>query len=200
LDAGYFLPYNNSKAEGERIVRNAVSKGLNAVIITPTGMIGPYDFRPSHFGMSLLAMAKAKLPALVDAGLNWVDTRDVAGGMIRSSEHAQTGAKYILSGHWVPLSDIAQWVTGITGAKAPQVVLPMWLAKTGAALGTLFGRVRGRRPLVTPISMKELESNKNISHAKASKELGYEPRPLQQTIADTVDWFRSYGFLGPNYP
>jgi dihydroflavonol-4-reductase len=48
--------------------------------------------------------------------------------------------------------------------------------------------------------MKELESNKNISHAKASKELGYEPRPLQQTIADTVDWFRSYGFLGPNYP
>lgn len=200
LDAGYFLPYNNSKAEGERIVRNAVAKGLNAVIITPTGMIGPYDFRPSHFGASLLAMAKAKLPALVDAGLNWVDTRDVAEGMIRACEHAKTGAKYILSGHWVTLSDIAQQVTDITGAKALQVMLPMWLARTGAPLAALFDRIRGRRPLFTPISMKELESNKNISHAKASKELGYEPRPLQQTIADTVDWFRSYGFLGPSYP
>jgi dihydroflavonol-4-reductase len=71
----------------------------------------------------------------------------------------------------------------------------MWLAKVGAPLATLFDRVRGNRPLFTPISLRELESNPLLSHEKASRELGYQPRPLEQAIADTMGWFRSHGFL-----
>jgi nucleoside-diphosphate-sugar epimerase len=74
IDSGSSPPYNRSKAEGERIVQTAVLDGLDAVIITPAGMIGPYDFQPSHFGATLLAMAQGKLPVIVDAGLDWVDT------------------------------------------------------------------------------------------------------------------------------
>ena len=99
LDAGSYPPYNHSKAEGERIVRAGIAKGLDAVIINPTGMLGPTDFQPSHFGTTILSMARGKLPALVNAGLNWVDIRDVADGMINACEHAEAGSKYILSGH-----------------------------------------------------------------------------------------------------
>ena len=55
--------------------------------------------------------------------------------------------------------------------------------------------LRRRSTLFPPISMKELESHPVISHARANKELGYQPRPLAQTIIDTVNWFRSNGFL-----
>ena len=195
LDTGRYPPYDHSKAEGERIVRSAIEKGLDAIIINPSGMLGPYDFKPSHFGTTILSIAKGTLPALVDAGLSWVDTRDVAEGMINACEHAKAGAKYILSGHWVTLKDIAQQVSSITGVKPPRMVLPMWTAIVSALLVTFFDRMRGRRPLFTPISMKELESNPNISHAKASRELGYEPRPLVQTLTDTIGWFKSYGFI-----
>jgi dihydroflavonol-4-reductase len=195
LDAGSYPPYNHSKAEGERIVRAAIAQGLDAIIINPTGMLGPNDFKPSHFGTTILSMARGKLPALVHAGLNWVDIRDVADGMINACEHAEAGSKYILSGHWVTLYDIAQQVTLVTGVKPPRVVLPMWIAKANAPLATFFDRIRGRQPLFTSISMEELESNPDISHAKATKELGYIPRPLEQTIADTVEWFRSNGLL-----
>ena len=198
LEAGRYPPYDHSKAEGERIVRSAIEKGLGAIIINPSGMLGPYDFKPSHFGMTIISMAKGKLPALVDAGLSWVDIRDVAEGMINACEHAKTGEKYILSGHWVTLQNIAKQVASITGVKPPRVVLPMWIAKPSAPLATLFDRIRGKRPLFTPIAMRELESNPNISHAKASRELGYEPRPLEQTLADTVEWFKSHGFLSQN--
>lgn len=195
LDAGNYPPYNHSKAEGERIVTAAIVKGLDAVIINPTGMLGPNDFKPSHFGTTILSMARGKLPALVNAGLNWVDIRDVADGMINACEHAEAGSKYILSGHWVTLHDINQQVADITGVRPPRVVLPMWIAKVCAPLATFYDRISGRRPLFTSISMEELESNPDISHAKATKELGYTPRPLEQTIADTVEWFRSSGLL-----
>ena len=195
LDEGYYPPYDHSKAKGEKIVRAAIEKGLDAIIINPSGMLGPNDFKPSHFGTTILSMAKGKTPALVDAGLSWVDIRDVADGMIKACEQAKPGAKYFLSGNWITLKDIAQQVAAITGVKPPRIVLPMWLAKTSAPAAMFFDRIRGRRPLFTPISMKELESNPDISHAKASKELGYQPRPIEQTIADTVAWFKTNGFL-----
>ena len=195
LDADEYPPYDHSKAEGERIVRGAIAKGLDAIIINPTGMLGPHDYKPSHFGATLLSMTQGRLPALISAGLNWVDNRDVAEGMINACEHAEAGAKYILSGHWVTLKYIAQQVASITGVKSPRIVLPMRMAKTIAPAAAFFDRIRSKQPLFTPISTRELESNPDISHEKASKELGYEPRPLEETIADTIHWFRSYGFL-----
>ena len=197
LEPGRYPPYNHSKAEGERIVRAAIREGLDAIIINPGGMLGPNDFKPSHFGTTILSIATGKLPALVNAGLSWVDIRDVAEGMINACENARAGSKYILSGNWVSLVYIAQQIANITGVEPPRLVLPLWIAKTGAPMVTFFDRIRGRHPLFTPISMKELESNPNISYAKASRELGYKPRPLEQTIADTVDWFHRNGFLNP---
>jgi dihydroflavonol-4-reductase len=195
LHEGTYPPYDHSKAEGERIVRAAIEQGPDAVIINPGGMLGPNDFKPSHFGSTLLSIAKGKLPALVDAGLSWVDNRDVAEGMIKACEQAEPGAKYILSGHWVTLKYIAEQVAKITGVNPPRMVLPMWLAKASAPLSMLLDQVRGQRPLLTPISLRELESNPLLSHEKASRELGYQPRPIEQALADTVGWFRSHDFL-----
>jgi len=195
LHDGRYPPYDHSKAEGEKIVRTAIEQGLDAVIINPGGMLGPNDFKPSHFGSTLLSIARGKLPALVDAGLSWVDNRDVAEGMITACEHAEPGAKYILSGHWVTLKYVAEQVAKITGVNPPRMVLPMWLAKAGAPLSMLLDQVRGQRPLLTPISLRELESNPFLSHEKASRELGYQPRPFEQALADTIGWFASNGFL-----
>lgn len=195
LHEGRYPPYDHSKAEGEKIVRVAIEQGLDAVIINPGGMLGPNDFKPSHFGSTLLSIARGKLPALVDAGLSWVDNRDVAEGMIKACENAETGAKYILSGHWVTLKYVAEQVAKISGVNPPRIVLPMRLAKAGAPLAMLLDRVRGNRPLFTPIALRELGSNPLLIHDKASRELGYQPRPLEQALADTIGWFRSHGFL-----
>ncbi|MFC2067784.1 NAD-dependent epimerase/dehydratase family protein [Chloroflexota bacterium] len=195
IDSGNSPPYNRSKAEGERIVQTAVLEGLDAIIIIPAGMIGPFDFQPSHFGATLLAMAQGRLPVIVDAGLNWVDTRDVADAMINACEFAKNGEKYILGGHWANLTDIAQQVAHITKNGLPKIILPLWLAKPIAPLISALDRIRRKRPLFTSISIKELNSNRDLSHVKASKEIGYKPRPLQDTITDTIDWFKVNGLI-----
>ncbi len=195
LGKGKYPPYNYSKALGEKIVSQAVEKGLDAVIINPAGMLGPYDFRPSYFGQTIISIAQGRLSALIDAGLSWADMRDVAEGMINAGEKAPPGAKYIFGGNWVKLADIARIAADITGVKPPGVVLPLWVAKLAAPFAAYSDRITGHPPRFTPVSIKELESNPNLSHARAKKELGYEPRPIEQTVTDTVSWFKSNGFL-----
>ncbi len=188
-------PYDRSKADGEKEVYKGIEQGLDAIVISPTGIIGPHDYQLSHFGEALLALAHRRLPALVAGGFDWVDVRDVVEGAMRAEERAPLSAKYILSGHWVSLRDLAAMVEEITGVRAPRFVCPMWLARLGAPIVTAFDRMAGRRPLYTSVSIRALRSNRNISHEKATRELDYYARPFRETIVDTFRWFDDDGQL-----
>lgn len=188
-------PYDRSKAEGEREVRRGIEAGLDAVIINPTAIVGPYDYQPSHFGSALIDMARGKLPALVDGGFDWVDVRDVVGGLLQAEQKAPAGSKYLLSGHWLSVCEVAAIVREMTGADVPGFVCPMWLAKAGAPIMSRLKLGPDRRPLYTKVTLKALCSNRVISHNRANDELGYEPRPFSQTIADTLGWFKEAGQL-----
>ena len=149
VESERYPPYDRSKALAEKEVRRGIEKGLDAIIISPTAITGPHDYRPSHFGEALLRMASGRLPALVGGGFDWVDVRDVIQGAMRAEKQAPTGAKYILSGHWLSLRDVAKRVEQITGVPVPRFVCPMWLARVGAPFITTFDRLAGRRPLYT---------------------------------------------------
>lgn len=193
------IPYDYSKACGETLVRKARVDGMDTVVVSPTGIIGPCDYQPSHFGAILVSLGKGRMPAIVDAGLDWVDARDVAQGMIKAAEIENPSEKYLLSGEWVSLKDIAKQIALITGNREPFFTSPMWLAKVGAPFSEIYSRVSGGRALFTGISLKALGSNHNVSHARAAGELGYNPRPLSETIKDTIEWFNNNGYLSYNH-
>jgi dihydroflavonol-4-reductase len=196
VDSRSYPPYDLSKAAGERQVRWGIEQGLDAVIVSPTAVIGPGDYKPSHIGEALISMAKGTLPALVEGGFDWVDVRDVASGAIFAQKNAPTGAKYLLSGHWVSVKEIASLVAGITGIPAPRLVCPAWLARTGAPLASSFYQLVGKRPLFTSASIRALNTcNRCISHDRASRDLSYRPRPFKETLADTLNWFQNNGML-----
>jgi dihydroflavonol-4-reductase len=86
-------------------------------------------------------------------------------------------------------------VREFTGSKARKPVCPLWLARLGAPVVEALGRRNGKEPLYTGASLRALRSNRRISHAKASRELGYRPRPFRETLADTLRWFQQDGRL-----
>jgi dihydroflavonol-4-reductase len=189
-------PYDRSKAAGEREVRQGIEQGLDSVILNPTGVIGPHDYQLSFFGEVLLLMAQGKLPALVEGGFDWVDARDVAEAAIHAEEMAPTGAKYLLSGKWASVRELAKMVEEIAGTPAPRLVVPTWMARTGAPIMTAFSQMTGKRPLYTSASIRALYTcNSNISHDRATSELGYHPRPIKETLADTLLWFQTAGMF-----
>jgi dihydroflavonol-4-reductase len=194
-------PYDRSKAAGEREVRQGIARGLDAVILNPTAVIGPHDYRPSHIGQVVLDLCRRRLPALVAGGFNWVDVRDVVAGALRAEQRAPTGASYLLVGHWVPVHELAATVADLSGVPTPRLVCPAWLAASAAPLFVAWGRLRGERPLFTPFSVLTLrDSNRTISYARAAQDLDYAPRPFQETIADTLGWFQSAGLLPASLP
>jgi dihydroflavonol-4-reductase len=95
--------YEFTKAEGEREVLKAVKEGLDAVILNPTAVIGPFDYRDSLLGQAIRKIFQSKLPFLVSGGYNWVDVRDVVSAAIQAIDLGRKGEKYILSGEYCSL-------------------------------------------------------------------------------------------------
>jgi len=190
-------PYDLSKAVGELAVREAVSNGLDAVIINPTGIIGPNDYRPSHMGQVLINLCKRRMPALVDAGFDWVDVRDVVEGAIAAAEQAPSGEVYLLSGHWESFDCIGQLVEEITGIRTPRFMTPLWLSQLVAPYAEAWASLRHERALMTSVSLEALHSNRKISHAKATDALGYHTRPFKETIEDTLRFYATHGMIEP---
>jgi dihydroflavonol-4-reductase len=190
LATGSWLPYDRSKAEGELRVKDGIARGLDAVVVNPTAVLGPYDYRPSPLGSVLLDLYRRKLPGLVDGGFDWVDVRDVVAGALAAAERGRTGEKYLLSGARRTILDLARTVEEVTGVRPPRLVTPMWLARGVVPFALGWARLRGQPPRFTAESLHALRNHQSVSHDKATRELGYTPRPLKETIAATFDWFK----------
>jgi dihydroflavonol-4-reductase len=194
-DTERHFAYDRSKYNGERAVREQVSRGLDAVIVNPTGAIGPFDFAPSRMGRVLLDLYHRRIPASIQGGFDFVDVRDVVAGMLAAEAKGRTGENYILSGRYHTVDDVAKTASEITGRRAPLVSLPPWMAVPGVPIAGLIGWLRDREPLYTLESLRTLAYGHEISNAKAQRELGYEARSLAQTIRDTYAWFASVDMI-----
>ena len=166
----------------------AVRRGLDAVIVCPTGVVGPYDFNRSEMGQTLLGFARRKLQLLVDGAYDFVDVRDVARSMIQAGRRGRTGEIYILPGTQVQLVNLLRTVEKITGRHTPRWVVPITLAKAMAKLAEPFYRLTSMTPQFTSYSLQTVRDNSQIDGGKARRELGHDPRPLYETVADTLRW------------
>lgn len=189
--------YDRSKAAGEVIVRDAVTRGLDAVIINPTAIVGPYDFRPSPMGEVMLDLYHRRMPGLVAGGFDWVDVRDVATSVLAAADRGTRGTNYLLSGTWHSVVDLADRIAALTGVRRPRFVSPMWLARGAAPFAAGWARLRKKRALFTPTSLVALRNHQRVSSERARRELGHTARPLDATLRDTFAWFGDHGMLEP---
>ncbi len=179
--------YAKTKAEATQLVLDAVQDGLDAVIVHPSGILGPYDSSHNHLVQLVSDYIHGRLPACVNGGYDFVDVRDVADGCLSAIEKGTPGECFILSNRHYEIKDVLKMVKSIQGGKKLPV-LPMWMARAFAPLFEWFAHLRKKRPLYTKYSLYTLKSNDKFSHDKATRELGYRPRDLYQTILDTVAW------------
>lgn len=193
-ETGRFSPelvygqYAKSKAAASQLVLDAAEGGLHAVIAHPSGIIGPGDIRRrNHSVSSLRAMAEGRIPASIGGGYDFVDVRDAAAGIVSCAERGRAGECYILSGEYISVRDMLDAACKAAGRKTPRLTLPAGAARliapTAEAAARLFGQ---SAPLMTPCSVYTLSSNGNFPHEKAARELGYDPRPIRESIRDTV--------------
>jgi len=187
--------YEKTKALAQQWLQNQKGNGMKVVILNPTAIIGPYDYKPSLVGEFLVKTVNHQLPGIIEGGYDWVDVRDVVQAAIAAIEKGEDGEHYILSGRWLSLEEVTQVMENVLDEKVKPFVFPMWLAKTGLPFLYLWAKATRSKPLYTSESLKILQlSSKTITFEKAKSTLDYSPRPIEQTIKDTLEWFSENGY------
>ena len=179
--------YTRSKAFSEKVVLEAVKEGLDAVILNPTAVVGPHDYKPSLLGSAIIRFYKGTLPALIPGGYDWVDVRDISEAAVKAIERGKGGQRYILSGHWRTLKVLGETIEKFGGHRIPSVKIPFWLAFAGIPFFRMLAKWSSGTPLYTYESLHIIKSgNPRISHSLAAADLDYKPRPFEETIKDIL--------------
>ena len=176
------------------MVFEAVEKGLDAVVCYPTAVIGPHDFRGSESGKMIIDLTNNKIPAYVHGAYDFVDVRDVVDGMIRIMNTAKKGEDYILGGEKLTIKEFFELMTKADQRiKLPSIVIPVPLAKFVARCTEFVSRLFGIEPFFTEFAIRVLQSKHIISSQKARKDLNYNPRPIFESIEDSLEWHKEQG-------
>jgi dihydroflavonol-4-reductase len=190
------VSYDRSKALSQKYMMELSSRDLEIVVINPTAVIGPGDFKPSLSGSALIRLYKGTIPALIPGGYDWVDVRDVCSAAIKAMECGVPGECYLVGGSYQTLRAMAHEIEKLGGHKPPRLKLPMWIARVGIPFLNIHSAIRKKEPLYTAVSLYTLKnSHSNISHEKARMVLDHNPRPFSETLADTIGWFREHKYL-----
>lgn len=188
--------YSKTKAEATKYVLDTIkSKNLNACIVHPSGIIGPYDFGNSHLTQLIKEVAKKKNFASVKGGYDFVDVRDVADAIINACDKKNQGECYILSNKYYTIKEITDLVCDLQGKKRIKIILPIWVAKLVAPFFEFHYNLKKQTPLFTKYSLNVLKSNANFSSKKAKEELNFKNTDMKDTIKDTLNWLKKMNFI-----
>ena len=182
--------YDKSKTLASLAVLKGIDRGLDAVLVCPSGVIGPYDYKISQMGHLIINFMKGEMKAYIEGSYDFVDVRDVAEGLILACENGKKGESYILSGEKISVHELYLELEKITGIKAPSFKAPLWIVKGIVKISPLYYKFTGKEPLFTSYSLETVTSNSKISYSKACNDLGYSPRPINESIKDSVEWIK----------
>ncbi|MFN3735401.1 SDR family oxidoreductase [Comamonas testosteroni] len=194
--------YYRSKILADQVVSTFLDThpDMHASFVLPGWMWGPADIGPTSSGQFVNDVVLGKLPGLLPGSFSVVDARDVAKAQISAAERGQRGERYLAAGRHMTMQELVPLVGQIAGIKTPTRNLPFLLLYLLAAAQELYAKISGQPillSLATVRLMRKEAGRSHFIHTKSEQQLQLKFRPIEQTVADTVAWYRRHGWL-PN--
>ncbi len=186
------LMYAEHKREGERLALEAAERGLPVTIANPGTVLGPWD-HGRHAEQLLGPLIRGPIRLSPPGGVNVVDVRDVAEGLVSLARRGAPGRRYLLTGHNVTYGELSDLGAAVMGSRAPRVRLPSGGLRVLAGLLERPGLWLGWRPPLTPDEVTVGSRYLFFANARAVNELGFRVRPLAETLADAVGCYLERG-------
>jgi dihydroflavonol-4-reductase len=182
------LVYPDSKHAGENAAREAADRhGIELVTVNPAYVLGVPVNRAQPGETSTRTIGnylRGRLPGVLDAPMNFVDVEDVAIGHLLAADRGRPGERYILGAQNMTWPELIDRVAELSGVRYPIAVLPAGIGRVA--------RVREALGIPGPISAEAtnlMGRDWRFSSSKARTELGYAPRPLDDTLRATIGWY-----------
>ena len=190
------VPYDLSKADAQRIVYDYCEKGLDASIIHPSGIFGPNDFKPSLFGQEFINIANGKRPYTVNIGYDYVDVRDLCTTAINCVEKGESKQNYIVGGNYIDFVGIGEMMSKKLNKQLIKGTLPFFFAYLSLPSSYLKALFFNKPRSATIDSIHTVKVQNKLIPSKLAKEiLSHRPRPVDETINDTVEFFQKRGLI-----
>lgn len=186
--------YKRSKFLAEQIALDFARQGAPVVIVNPTAPVGDHDVKPTPTGKIVVDFLKGAMPAFVDTGLNLVDVRDTARGHLQAAEHGRPGERYILGCQNLTLQEILERLARLSGRPAPKIRIPYAVAYGFGLLSTGWASIAGKEPRAPIDAVRMAKKKMFVTHAKAARELGFAPGPVDSALERAIHWFRANGY------
>lgn len=187
--------YSMSKYIAENEARIFVTRGLPAVIVNPTLVIGTHDVKPTPSGQMIIDVVRGKMPVYIDGGLNIVDVDDVARGHILAARNGRIGERYLLGHRNLTVYEYLKTIADIAGVRRPKIKLPYRLAVALGYAYELGAFITKKPPVVTASEVRIGRMREWYDCSKAVNELGLPQTPIETTIEKALTWFRENGYL-----
>ncbi len=189
----YWINYCRTKAEAETRVREAADDGLDAVILNPAHVMGPWD---KQNWIRLIRMTAAdKLPGIPPGSGSFADVREVARAHVEAATAGRRGENYLLGGEHADFATLVGLIAAELGVEVHARPVPAAVLKAMGWLKQALSMLTGREPDITPEAAAIVCADETCSSAKASAELGYRETPLKTLVADTVAWLKAEKLL-----
>ncbi len=186
-----WINYERSKFLGEQAVRQA---GLPWIVFNPTHILGPGD--RYNWARLIMLIDRGKLPGIPPGIGVFADVREIARAQVRAWQRQRFGQAYLLGGEQASFVDVVHRVGSMLGKRTPRGATPAPVLMAFARLVNAWSQLTRREPDVTPESAALTCQKLQVDSAKARRELDYLETPLEQLLADTLDWMRQQGLIG----
>jgi dihydroflavonol-4-reductase len=200
--AGKGGPYIESRRQAEDLVlRYARERGLPAVAMCVSNTYGPRDWQPTPHGAMVKAAARGKMPGYVrGVAAEVVGIEDAAEALLLAADKGRVGERYIVSEGYLPMRTLFATAADETGVKPPRFGIPVALVYAAGLAGTVVGGVLRRDSPLTLTSARLLHLTSPLDHGKATRELGWQPRPTTDAVRRAAKFFTTKFFTTKSSP
>ncbi|HET7845904.1 MAG TPA: NAD-dependent epimerase/dehydratase family protein, partial [Acidimicrobiia bacterium] len=190
---GFYLSrYERSKHISEQVVLDG-TPGLDVVCVNPSSVQGPG--RATGTGKLILDVMRGRLPFLVETTVSMVDIDDCARGHLLAADRGHPGERYLLSGISLTIREALFVLARVGGLSINPRFLPGPLVSAVAGGIELGANVVRRAPPVCREMVRVLRHGHHYDGTRATRDLGLDYTPFEDTIARTIEWFQAQGLL-----
>ncbi len=181
--------YEKSKWQGEQAVFRAVrERGLDAVVLNPAAILGPYD--QHTWARTFYMLRDGKIAALPPGSVSFNHVREIVKAHIAAVDKGVTGEQYILAGDAMQLADLLRKMGALMNCKVPTMVAPAFVLQLMGFVMGFVAQLTGKEPDISP-EMAVFMARKHLYDcSKAEAVLGLRPTSLDECLRDSYDWLK----------
>lgn len=177
---GRYSGYSISKFRSELEIWRGITEGLNAVIVNPSVILGPGDWKSGS--PSIFSNIAKGLRFYTHGVTGYVDVLDVVESMVAVMDSEIVNERFVVSSENLSFKELFSKVANSLGVKRPQIYANSAMLQLAWRIESIISKLNGKSPILTKETCFSAQNVNIFSSKKLIDKLGFKFIPIQESI------------------